>query len=135
MCNLAFDWRPDTATPLRVWANRDEFLARPAASTAFWPEAPQLLAGRDLSAGGSWMGVTRDGRTFRPSDWAERLSGSVARHGPGRRIIYHPSVKVVMRNGIKCVSVDRLLEEESPQLYQFILNFANENHLKIEEAR
>lgn len=62
MCILAFDWRPDTATPLRVWANRDEFLARPAASTAFWPEAPQLLAGRDLSAGGSWMGVTRDGR-------------------------------------------------------------------------
>jgi hypothetical protein len=81
------------------------------------------------------LGQTTDGQKFRPSDWAERLSGSVARHGPGRRIIYHPSVKVVMRNGIKCVSVDRLLEEESPQLYQFILNFANENHLKIEEAR
>lgn len=62
MCLIAFNWQPDADPPLQVWANRDEFLSRPAAATDFWPEAPQVLAGRDLSAGGSWMGVTRQGR-------------------------------------------------------------------------
>lgn len=48
--------------PLVIAANRDEFHARPAAPAAFWKEAPGLLAGRDLSAGGTWLGVTRSGR-------------------------------------------------------------------------
>ncbi len=62
MCLIAFNWQPDSGLPLQVWANRDEFLARPAAATAFWSEAQAVLAGRDLSAGGTWMGVTRHGR-------------------------------------------------------------------------
>lgn len=62
MCLIVFHWQPDAALPLQLWANRDEFRARPAAPTAFWPEAPQVLAGRDLTAGGSWLGVTRQGR-------------------------------------------------------------------------
>lgn len=62
MCLLAFHWQPDSELPLQVWANRDEFLARPAAPTQHWLEAPQVLAGRDLVAGGTWMGVTRTGR-------------------------------------------------------------------------
>ncbi len=48
--------------PLVVAANRDEFHARPSAPAAFWREAPGLLAGRDLEAGGTWLGVTRSGR-------------------------------------------------------------------------
>ncbi|MFI5181055.1 MAG: NRDE family protein [Thermoanaerobaculia bacterium] len=48
--------------PLVVAANRDEFHARPTAPSAFWMDAPGLLAGRDLSAGGTWLGVTRGGR-------------------------------------------------------------------------
>ncbi len=43
-------------------ANRDEFHARPARGAQFWPEHPQVLAGLDLEAGGTWMGVTREGR-------------------------------------------------------------------------
>lgn len=62
MCLLAFHWQPGAALPLQLWANRDEFLARSALPTAFWPEHPQVLAGRDMQAGGSWMGVTRQGR-------------------------------------------------------------------------
>jgi uncharacterized protein with NRDE domain len=48
--------------PLVVVANRDEYFNRPAAPARFWPEAPQLLAGRDLQAGGTWLGLTRAGR-------------------------------------------------------------------------
>ena len=48
--------------PFVMAANRDEFYARPAAPARWWPDHPGLLAGRDLQAGGTWLGVTRDGR-------------------------------------------------------------------------
>jgi uncharacterized protein with NRDE domain len=47
---------------LIVAANRDEFYDRPTAPAEFWSDAPSVLGGRDLQAGGSWLGVTRDGR-------------------------------------------------------------------------
>ncbi len=62
MCLIAVAWQAHPDYPLIVLANRDEFHARPAAPARFWAEAPQLLAGRDLSAGGTWLGVTRQGR-------------------------------------------------------------------------
>jgi uncharacterized protein with NRDE domain len=62
VCTLLLAWQVDPARPLIVAANRDEFRARPTAAARFWPEAPQLLAGRDLQAGGTWLGVTRQGR-------------------------------------------------------------------------
>jgi uncharacterized protein with NRDE domain len=48
--------------PLVIAANRDEFYDRPSAPASFWREAPQLLAGKDLRAGGTWLGVTKTGR-------------------------------------------------------------------------
>jgi uncharacterized protein with NRDE domain len=57
---VAVDAHPNY--PVVIAANRDEFYDRPSAPASFWPEAPQLLAGRDLRAGGTWLGVTRTGR-------------------------------------------------------------------------
>jgi uncharacterized protein with NRDE domain len=64
MCLIVFDWRPDAAdAPLfTLAANRDEFLRRTAEPMHWWNDAPGLLAGRDLVGGGTWLGVTRDGR-------------------------------------------------------------------------
>ena len=62
MCLILVAWRTHPDYPLVVAANRDEFFARPTAAAAFWTDAPQVLAGRDLEAGGTWMGVTRSGR-------------------------------------------------------------------------
>lgn len=62
MCLLIFAHRVSPRYPLVVAANRDEFHARPTAQSGFWPEQPDLLAGRDLEQGGTWMGVTRQGR-------------------------------------------------------------------------
>ena len=62
MCLISFSWQPGTPTPLTMTANRDEFHARPALPAQFWKEYPGLLAGQDLEAGGTWMGVTRQGR-------------------------------------------------------------------------
>lgn len=62
MCLIAFSCKVHPEHPLLLVANRDEFHARPAAPLAWWDDQPQLLAGRDLQEGGSWLGVSRDGR-------------------------------------------------------------------------
>jgi len=62
MCLIVLAWRARPSTPLVVAANRDEFHARPASPAVFWGDAPAILAGRDLEAGGTWMGVSRTGR-------------------------------------------------------------------------
>ena len=62
MCLIVVGWHAHPDYPLVVAANRDEFLARPASPAHWWTDFPDLLAGRDLEAGGTWMGVTRGGR-------------------------------------------------------------------------
>lgn len=62
MCLILFGWQAHPDYPLVVAANRDEFFARPARPAHWWDDAPGLLAGRDLEAGGTWMGVSRTGR-------------------------------------------------------------------------
>jgi uncharacterized protein with NRDE domain len=62
MCLIVFGWRAHPRYPLLVAANRDEFHGRQAAPMAFWRDRPEILAGRDLQAMGTWMGVSRSGR-------------------------------------------------------------------------
>lgn len=62
MCLILLAWRSHPDFDLVVAANRDEFFVRPTAQASFWDDAPGILAGRDLEAGGTWMGVARNGR-------------------------------------------------------------------------
>lgn len=62
MCLILIGWRTHPKYSLVVAANRDELHARPAATAAFWPDHPQILAGRDLQARGTWLGIARSGR-------------------------------------------------------------------------
>ncbi|MHC8317235.1 NRDE family protein [Pseudomonas sp. LB3P31] len=62
MCLIVFAWRPGHTQPLIVAANRDEFYARPSLPLAQWPQAPHVHAGRDLEAGGTWLGIGANGR-------------------------------------------------------------------------
>lgn len=62
MCILLTAWHEHARYDLVVAANRDEFHARPSAAAAPWRDAPELVAGRDLEAGGTWLGVARSGR-------------------------------------------------------------------------
>ena len=62
MCLIYVAWRRHARHRLVVAANRDEYHARPAASAYWWDDAPGVLAGRDLEAGGTWMGITAGGR-------------------------------------------------------------------------
>jgi uncharacterized protein with NRDE domain len=61
MCLILVAWQANPEYPLVVAANRDEFFKRPTATASFWPGG-KILAGRDIEAGGTWMGMTTSGR-------------------------------------------------------------------------
>jgi Protein of unknown function (DUF3579) len=76
-------------------------------------------------------GITPQGKPFRPSDWAERMSGTLASF-KNSRIYYSPLLQPsVHTEGYKCILLDPKLKESSPQVYQAILDFAKANNLKI----
>lgn len=62
MCLLAFAWQTHPHYRFVFAGNRDEFHARPARAANWWQDAPDVFGGRDLEAGGSWMGLRKDGR-------------------------------------------------------------------------
>ena len=62
MCIISLAWQAHPRWQLVAIGNRDEMHARPAAPLARWPEHPHLLAGRDIQAGGTWLGVSEQGR-------------------------------------------------------------------------
>jgi len=62
MCLILVAWKVHAQFPLVVAANRDELHARPASQAAFWPDQPEILAGRDLQAKGTWLGLSRSGK-------------------------------------------------------------------------
>lgn len=80
MCLILFAWQAHPRYELVLAANRDEFHDRPAEPARFWPDQPEILAGRDLEAGGTWLGVTRSGRFAALSNYRE-----AARSAAGER--------------------------------------------------
>lgn len=62
MCLMTFQWQPHANNKLILSANRDEFLHRPAQALHPWPDATGVYAGKDLSLGGTWLGVNKNGR-------------------------------------------------------------------------
>lgn len=68
---LAREAHPDY--PLILAANRDEFYERPTARAAFWEDERDVLAGRDLERGGTWLGVTKRGRVAAITNYREPL--------------------------------------------------------------
>ncbi|MCC4265623.1 NRDE family protein [Oceanimonas baumannii] len=73
LCLIALDWQP-AGGRLRVLANRDEFYARPTAAAGWWAAQPGLWAGRDLQAGGTWLGITLRGRFAALTNFREGAS-------------------------------------------------------------
>lgn len=82
-------------------------------------------AGRDVVI---W-GLTRTGRPFRPSDWAERLAGLTSAFGHDQKLAYSPHVRPLTVRGVKAVIVGHELHSLEPRLYQFLVNFARDNDL------
>jgi len=62
MCLILLSYKQHPRYPFLFAANRDEFYERPSAPAALWEDVPEVLGGRDLKEGGTWLGITRKGR-------------------------------------------------------------------------
>jgi len=80
-------------------------------------------------------GVRENGSRFRPSDWSERLSASLANFGSDQRLRYANDVHPCVIDGNKCLVVSGSLERKDPDAYRFILEFAQANDLRIQYDR
>ena len=87
------------------------------------------------------QGVTQDGRSFRPSDWAERLAGAMSSFRPGgvqggigAFIGYSPYCVPRVIDGVKCVIVSEALKDVEPMAWDFVMNFARDNGLRVVEV-
>ena len=81
MCVLFIAYRKHPRHPLIVLANRDEFYDRPTAPAARWEDHPHVTAGRDLVAGGTWLGIADGGRFAAVTNFRDphRPNGTVSR--------------------------------------------------------
>lgn len=75
MCLILVAWKVDPEYPLVLAANRDEFHHRPAQSLHRWQDKPAVVAGRDLQAGGTWLGASRSGRVAAITNYREGKPG------------------------------------------------------------
>jgi hypothetical protein len=80
------------------------------------------------------IGRTPDGKSFRPSDWADRLCGIMSVFGADRKMKFSPYVRPGTHKGDKCVIVDVRLYKLEPLAYKFLANFATDNELTVEYA-
>jgi Protein of unknown function (DUF3579) len=82
------------------------------------------------------QGLTLEGRTFRPSDWAERLAGVMSQFRPGgaqpgSHLSYSPWCVPNTIDGVKCVIVHVDLREAEPMAWDFVMHFARDNQLQV----
>ena len=87
------------------------------------------------------QGITLEGKSFRPSDWAERLAGAMSCFRPegsaggiAAFIGYSPFCVPTTVNGVKCVVVNEALRDIEIMAWDFVMNFARDNHLQVAEA-
>lgn len=79
-------------------------------------------------------GLTRAGKTFRPSDWVDRMCSTYASFGPDKKIRYSPYLKPKVVNNVRCLAVDLKLKEVNPEGYEQLMQFAEENQLNVLDA-
>jgi len=80
-------------------------------------------------------GITQGGRTFRPSDWSDRLAGLTSAFGSDQKLAYSPLVRPVVVGGVRAVIVGHELESLEPRFHQFLLAFARDNELVTTSGR
>jgi len=83
----------------------------------------------------SWLiqGIDEEGKRFRPSDWAERISGLMASFNGGR-LCYSALLYPLMINGVKCVHLDDRLQSTAPSIHQQVMEFVRNNQLNMLES-
>ncbi|MGN6843334.1 DUF3579 domain-containing protein, partial [Neisseria sp. P0021.S006] len=80
-------------------------------------------------------GTTSKGKIFRPSDWAERLCGILSSFTKDNRLSYSNWVRPILVDNVRCVAVDKKLEEDNPQMFRFLMDFAADNDLRVIDCK
>jgi uncharacterized protein with NRDE domain len=83
MCLILLAWQAHPDYPLIFAGNRDEAYERPSAPAAFWPDDPRIFGGRDLEMGGTWLGITRQGRIAAVTNYRQGSGGAPAPRSRG----------------------------------------------------
>jgi uncharacterized protein with NRDE domain len=125
MCLVIVAWHQHPDFPCVVAANRDEFLARPAEPAHWWAGEPPLLAGRDLQAGGTWLGVTATGRFAALTNYRDRAlqrEGAPSRGALVTQLLRDPqdlprAMAAAARSGTGCNPWNMLAGEPGGALY------------------
>jgi hypothetical protein len=106
------------------------------------PKATPLLMSSSKPRQFTIRGITLEGRTFRPSDWSERLAGAMSSFRPGggaggigAYIGYSPYCVPQVIDGVKCVLVNEALRGIEPMAWDFVMNFARDNQLTVVEVQ
>jgi uncharacterized protein with NRDE domain len=123
MCLILFAYRAHPAYPLVVAANRDEWFRRPTAPAAFWADAPEVFAGRDLEQHGTWLGVTRSGRFAALTNYRDPSSNRS--DAPSRGAL----VSAFLRSQAPSMAYLERLRDESARYNGFSLLAADQNTL------
>jgi uncharacterized protein with NRDE domain len=143
MCLVLLVWRVHPQYPCLLAANRDELHARPTAAAGWWPDRPHILAGRDLEAGGTWLGLTRKGRfaaltNYRDPDRRRVAAPGVATPGDADPVAVMPSrgalVTAMLDSGATVAQGLEYLQGVGANFNGFNLIFSDGERLGIYES-
>jgi uncharacterized protein with NRDE domain len=129
MCLILLAYRVHPRYPLILAANRDEFYQRPTVPAAFWESEPQLLAGRDLMSGGTWLGISRTGRIAALSNY--RDPRSIRDNAPSRGGL----VTDFLRGNMSPAEYREILRQRSQDYNGFNLIFGDRHNLFVYSNR
>jgi len=79
-------------------------------------------------------GYTLEGNKFRPSDWIDRIASMMASYGSTQRLVYSDLLHPERYEGQKCLVLDTKLEQENPEMFEYVMNFAKTNNLKMTQV-
>jgi uncharacterized protein with NRDE domain len=128
MCLILLAWRAHPRFPCVLAANRDEFHDRASAAAEWWPGATGILAGRDLHAGGTWLGVTRRGHFAALTNF--RDGGARRSDAPSRGTL----VSDLLESARSVPETLRHLQDVGPQYNPFNILFSDGERLGIYES-
>jgi uncharacterized protein with NRDE domain len=128
MCLILVAWQVHPHYPLVLAANRDEFYCRPAAPAQWWPGTEGILAGRDLEAGGTWLGVTRQGAFAALTNFRDPASHRADAPSRGQLV-----PQILDRTSSPAARLARL-QAEGPRYNGFNLLWAEAGQLHVYES-
>ena len=123
---LAINRHPDY--PLIITANRDEYHDRPSRAMHYWPDHPQILAGRDLDKGGSWLGVNHKGSFCAVTNFRTGAPAVANKQSRGNLVL---KFLVDDCNGLSGDDFTQYLQRDSSKFNPFNLIFGNRATMRI----